>query len=279
MASAAFKAIALLIWLLYDLAASVIDRARPPRGLRDRFSPRLSRAALGGRCGAGPFGTRFNQSQCEFTRRVVWSQFAPGNGHMSDRARRRKCFLITLTVTACLVLMLLVLGMGIAYAQGRWDQALAQVFTWHLLPAIGLFFPWALLQQALFQFYLLGRLRTVIPTQSPLFDIVLTGISYAMTHLPDLTVALVTSLMGVFWTSMYYRFRILTDRPLACGTRGRLLLLDIWQRSARRVARLGMVGRTVLVELAAGMPVVAYGRRMQQVLATRVLERSEEVTP
>ncbi|MGH8585182.1 MAG: CPBP family glutamic-type intramembrane protease [Gammaproteobacteria bacterium] len=156
----------------------------------------------------------------KFTRRVVWSQFAPSDGHMSDHARRRKCFLITLTVTACLVLMLLVLAMGIAYAQGGWDQALAQVLTWHLLPAIGLFFPWALLQQTLFQFYLLGRLRTVIPTRSPLFAIVLTGISYAMTHLPDLTVALVTSLMGVFWTSMYYSFRMLTPIALSHAVLG-----------------------------------------------------------
>ena len=80
--------------------------------------------------------------------------------------------------------------------------------------------PWALLQQTLFQFYLLGRLRTVIPTRSPLFAIVLTGISYAMTHLPDLTVALVTSLMGVFWTSMYYRFRMLTPIALSHAVLG-----------------------------------------------------------
>ena len=166
----------------------------------------------------------------KFTRRVVWSQFAPGDGHMSDRARRRKCFLITLAVTACLVLMLLVLGMGIAYAQGGWDQALAQVFTWHLLPAIGLFYPWALLQQTLFQFYLLGRLRTAIPAQSPLFAIVLTGISYAMTHLPDLTVALVTSFMGVFWTSMYYRFRMLTPIALSHAVLGAAFYYWIYGR-------------------------------------------------
>ncbi len=166
----------------------------------------------------------------KFTRRMVWSQFAPGDGHMSDRARRRKCFLIILMVTACLVLMLLALGIGIAYAQGGWDRALAQVFTWHLLPTIGLFFPWALLQQTLFQFYLLGRLRTLIPTPSPLFAIVLTGISYAMTHLPDLTVAFVTLLMGVFWSSVYYRFRMLTPIALSHAVLGASFYYWIYSR-------------------------------------------------
>jgi len=48
-----------------------------------------------------------------------------------------------------------------------------------------------------------------------------------MTHLPDLTVTLVTALVGVFWTSMYYRSRVLT--PIAFSHAvlgGQLLLLD-----------------------------------------------------
>jgi len=155
-----------------------------------------------------------------FTQRVIWSRFPPRYEPMRKAVRRGRCFILTLTLTACLVLMLVGLGMGIAHAQGGWAQVRAQVFTWHLLAAIGLFFPWALVQQTLFQFYLLGRLRTVIPTQSPQFAIVLTGMTYAMTHLPNLTITLLTSLAGVFWTSMYYRFRVLTPIALSHAVLG-----------------------------------------------------------
>ncbi len=170
--------------------------------------------------GIALFALRLIGLDARFTQRVIWSRFPPRYEPMREPARRKRCFLITLTVTACLVLMLLGLVMGIAYAQGGWDQVRAQVFTWHLLPAIGLFFPWALVQQTLFQFYLLGRLRLVIPTQSPQFAIVLTGMTYAMTHLPDLTVTLLTSFAGVFWSSIYYRFRVLTPIALSHAVLG-----------------------------------------------------------
>lgn len=98
--------------------------------------------------------------------------------------------MITSGVTACGVLGVLALGMGIAYAQGGWEEILKRIFTWHLFPAIGLYFPWAMLQQTLFQFYLLGRLRVALPSSSPLPAIALTGIGYALVHLPDLELVL-----------------------------------------------------------------------------------------
>jgi hypothetical protein len=103
--------------------------------------------------------------------------------------------------------------MGMAYAQGGWEEVTKRIFTWRLFPAISLYFPWALLQQTLFQFYLLGRLRVALPSKSPLPAIALTGIGYSLVHLPDWEVTVVTSLAGIFWSSLYYAFRVLS--PLA----------------------------------------------------------------
>jgi hypothetical protein len=116
-------------------------------------------------------------------------------------------------VTACGVFAILALGMGMAYAQGGWEEVFGRIFTWRLFSAIGLYFPWALLQQTLFQFYLLGRLRVALPSKSPLPAITLTGIGYSLVHLPDWGITVMTALAGTFWSSLYYAFRVLS--PLA----------------------------------------------------------------
>jgi hypothetical protein len=144
-----------------------------------------------------------------FTRNAIWGCFPLG----SETGRLRRCLVITSGVTACGVLGMLVFGMGMAYAQGRWEEVFGRIFTWRLFPAIGLYFPWALLQQTLFQFYLLGRLRVLIPSKSPLPAIALTGIGYALVHLPNWGVTVVSLLAGIFWSSLYYAFRVLS--PLA----------------------------------------------------------------
>jgi hypothetical protein len=108
---------------------------------------------------------------------------------------------------------MLALGMGMAYTQGGGEAILKRIFTWRLFPAIGLYFPWALLQQTLFQFYLQGRLRVALSSSSPLPAIALTGIGYALVHLPDLGIMAVTALAGLFWSALYSAFRVLS--PLA----------------------------------------------------------------
>jgi Type II CAAX prenyl endopeptidase Rce1-like len=146
-----------------------------------------------------------------FTRNAIWGRFPP----RCETRRLRRCLVITSGVTAGGVFGILSLGIGIAYAQGGWEEVTKRIFTWRLFPAIGLYFPWALLQQTLFQFYLLGRLRVLIPSKSPLPAIALTGIGYALVHLPDWEITVVTSLAGIFWSSLYYAFRVLSPIDLS----------------------------------------------------------------
>jgi CAAX prenyl protease-like protein len=166
-----------------------------------------------------------------FTRNAIWGRFP-----LSETGRLRRCLVITLGLTACGVFGMLALGMGMAYTQGGWEEVFRRIFTWRLFPAIGLYFPWALLQQTLFQFYLLGRLRVLIPSKSPLPAIALTGIGYALVHLPDWGITVMTSLAGLFWSSLCYAFRVLSPLALSHSILGSTFyyriygedLLDAW---------------------------------------------------
>lgn len=77
----------------------------------------------------------------------------------------------------------------------------------HFLMALCLYLPWALLQQTLFQFYLLGRLRALLPFAAPLTISVINGILYGLCHLPSIEITIVTIIGGMFWSYSYHRDR------------------------------------------------------------------------
>ena len=79
----------------------------------------------------------------------------------------------------------------------------------NLLLAFGLYVPWALLQQTIFQFYLLGRLRVVLPFLSPILLALVAGTAYGLVHLPNWPVTLVAALAGVYWSYCYLRDRLI----------------------------------------------------------------------
>ena len=142
-----------------------------------------------------------------FTKNVVWGQFLPSRGK-KDRIRGSIKAIFVMT----LLLMLLCLGAGLAigFATNGREGAYHRVFNPKFLIVICIFIPWALLQQTLFQFYLLGRFLTLLPSR---LAIVSTGIAFGLVHLPDLWLTLTTTLIGIIWTYLYYQYRLLT--PLA----------------------------------------------------------------
>jgi len=82
--------------------------------------------------------------------------------------------------------------------------------NWHLLVAAALYFPWALLQQYIFQFYWFGRWLQIAPV--PL-AVALTAVAFAAVHFPRWPVMAVTLVAGGVWALIYYRWRTLV--PLA----------------------------------------------------------------
>jgi hypothetical protein len=95
-------------------------------------------------------------------------------------------------------------------ARGAGPPAAERFGNWHVLLAAALYFPWALLQQYIFQFYWLGRWLTLVPL--PL-AVALTAVAFAAVHYPRWPVMAVTLLAGTAWSLIYYRWRALL--PLA----------------------------------------------------------------
>jgi membrane protease YdiL (CAAX protease family) len=88
----------------------------------------------------------------------------------------------------------------------------ARFLTWHFAAAAALYFPWALLQQYIFQFYWHGRWLRLVPAP---FALIFTAVAFSAVHFPRWPVMLVTLGAGAFWGYCYRRWRALL--PLAAS--------------------------------------------------------------
>lgn len=116
------------------------------------------------------------------TTREMWRPPPP-----APRAIRATWILAAATVAAAAIL-------GIA---GR------ARFTPSLFVTLLVFVPWAWLQHAMFQFYLLGRLRVLLGTPGAVPLAALNATAFAASHAPDWDVVVVTWPVGWLW-SVYY---------------------------------------------------------------------------
>jgi membrane protease YdiL (CAAX protease family) len=112
--------------------------------------------------------------------------------------------------TAAGTLLFLAIGIFLGYAQGGWTAAGARVLNPHLLPALALYLLWGLLQQFVFEFYLLGRLLYLF---SPPVAVALTAVVFSAVHFPRFIVMAAVAIAAVVWASLYRRYRTLL--PLA----------------------------------------------------------------
>jgi hypothetical protein len=157
--------------------------------------------------------------------RRLWAM-APAAAVGTHRDAWRVCALFTVAALVALAIAAI-----IATGTGTpWQQRFS---NWHLLIAAALYFPWALLQQYIFQFYLLGRCLRLVAT--PL-AIVLTASAFAAVHFPRWPVMIVTLIAGTVWSVCYYRWRRLLPLALSHAVLGAALhywvfgrdLLDAW---------------------------------------------------
>ena len=142
-----------------------------------------------------------------YTKHAIWGQF---RCPLDRRSRLRKAIVLVGPATGVLLVGLFAIGLALGYRDGEWQAAMQRVGNWRLILALVLYLPWALLQQTLFQFYLLGRLRTLFPAG---LAIIFAGVAFGLVHLPDIEISLAAGVAGVFWSSVYDRYRVLS--PLA----------------------------------------------------------------
>jgi membrane protease YdiL (CAAX protease family) len=141
------------------------------------------------------------------TRVRVWSDYAP------ESARRRADRVLAAATLAALVAMA---GGGLV-AGRKVDGMVAAASR----ATVALFAPWAWLQQAMFQFYLLGRLRLLLHGAGDLVVAGVDGMLFAALHAPQWDLVLVTGPAGWLWSYYYLRARRLVPIVVShavCGT-------------------------------------------------------------
>jgi membrane protease YdiL (CAAX protease family) len=130
------------------------------------------------------------------TREQIWAPLATQRWE-----RLRHCSGHMLVGTSGVALLFAIIG--------RWVGRAPPLFTATMLAALVPFALWATLQQVLFQFYLLGRLRVLIPAAPPLALAAVNGLLFGAVHLPDVELTVLTSVGGAVWSWYYLRDRCL----------------------------------------------------------------------
>lgn len=155
------------------------------------------------------FGLTLVLLNAPYIRKQMWGRFPVDVAPHS----RLHCVFVTTGVTAGVMLLFLLIGIVIGYQEAGWPGTAARILHLNLPLAFFLYLPWAFLQQTLFQFYLLGRLRLLCPTSHPLVPSTLCGLIFGAVHVPDLGIVALTALGGTAWSVLYVRYRRLW--PLA----------------------------------------------------------------
>lgn len=138
-----------------------------------------------------------------YTRAQFWGQGPVEVG----RAGWRRCVLVTMTLTVLVILVLFLVGVVIGYQGAGWPGVKARILHPYIPTAVLLYLPWALIQQTLFQFYLLGRVRALCPSLHPLEQSALNGLIFGAVHSTDIWIVLLAALGGTLWSFLYLRYR------------------------------------------------------------------------
>ncbi len=140
-----------------------------------------------------------------YTRAQVWGQWS---NEVSHRGRWRGV-LVTMTLTALVIFAFLLIGAMIGYEGAGWPGVKARILHPYIPTAVLFYLPWALIQQILFQFYLLGRIRTLCASFHPFALSALNGLIFGLVHATDIRIVLLATLGGTLWSWLYLRYRLL----------------------------------------------------------------------
>ena len=161
-----------------------------------------------------------------YTRTVIWKAVPD----QLEANPWRSCVRLTVLVTALPVLMFLLVGSNLAYSSGGWLAVADRTLNSHMAIAFTLYLPWALVQQVLFQFYLLGRLRTLLLGSHPILPCTINAVAFGAVHIPDVGTTVVSAVGGVAWSLLYLRYRLLLPLAVSHAALGTTLYYWIYGR-------------------------------------------------
>jgi hypothetical protein len=140
----------------------------------------------------------------DHTREFIW-----GLPDSPDFDRIRRCAVNMTLLTLPPMVVFFVFGSVGRYCEWSWlpKETAPPILSLNFFISLTLYLPWALLQQTLFQFYLLGRLRALLPFASPWTLSIINGLAYGLVHMPDPAAVGATIVGGVLWSYSYHRDR------------------------------------------------------------------------
>lgn len=150
-----------------------------------------------------------------YTRRTVWASLPT----QPEPDATRRGWRLALMITGSVAGLFLVIGFGIGFQKGGWSGAATRLLNPGMLLGFLFYLPWALVQQTLFQFYLLGRLVVLLRGRAWL-AIGLAGGAYSLVHLPDYATTAATAVSGIVWSWIYFRYRRLLPLALSHAALG-----------------------------------------------------------
>ena len=138
------------------------------------------------------------------SRRLWDAVLAPGD------TPKHRAWVASAAFTA--VALLVLVGLAAVNAANSTQPFAQRAANWHVIVAMALYFPWALLQQYIFQRFLLVRLLHLV---APAAAIALTALAFSCVHFPRWPVMALVVVACAVWSSIYYRTRTLF--PLAAS--------------------------------------------------------------
>ena len=161
--------------------------------------------------------------------RALWARVPQSGG---PAAARRVAWQRMALFTGAALAAFFVVGAALGYRADGWAGVAQRLWNWHFLLACVLYLPWALLQQFIFQTYLLARLLALLP-HGP--AVLLAGAAFSLVHFPRAPVMVGTAVAGVVWAATYARYRTLLPLAVSHALLGAALHYWIFGRDLARL--------------------------------------------
>ena len=153
--------------------------------------------------GLGLLGLSLVLLTASHTWRHYWSQCRLD----AEQTLQQNAARLTWVLTGLVMLLFLIIGIAIGHKGAGWPGAAKRILHPYMPLAFVLYFPWTWLQQTLFQFYLLSRLRVLCGDAPPLVPSTVGGFLFGAVHLPDVAVAVPAVIGGTIWSALYLQSR------------------------------------------------------------------------
>ena len=143
------------------------------------------------------------------TARETWRKFWDKPVLPFGERLKQSTAIVGLITFAAIFAFAVISGWLSYHESGKANKVFARLANPDILKVLPFYIAWAFLQQFLFQFYLLSRIRALLPAMPNIVLSALNGILFSMVHVPEWWVVLATIPAGILWSYLYLKYRCL----------------------------------------------------------------------